>query len=79
MIWKYIKYEIRKFCIGFSKQCAKDKQTKTIVLEKKSKQLETDANFNFDDHYLKCKYNLEQIYQEKNHTIENPLLIVKML
>ena len=34
MIWEYIKYEIMKFSISFSKQYAKDKQTKTIILEK---------------------------------------------
>ena len=35
MIWEYIKYEIRKFSISFSKQYAKDKRTKTSILEKK--------------------------------------------
>ena len=29
----------------------------------KKKELETNANFNFDNHYLKCKNKLEQIYQ----------------
>ena len=65
MIWEYIKYEIRKFPISFSKQYTKDKRTKTFILEKKLKQLEVNANFNFDDHYLECKNNLEQIYQDK--------------
>ena len=37
MIWEYIKYEIRKFSISFSKQYAKDKRTKTFILEKKIK------------------------------------------
>ena len=35
MIWEYIKYEIRKFSISFSKQYAKDKRTKAIILEQK--------------------------------------------
>ena len=70
MIWEYIKYEIRKFSISFSKQYAKDKRTKTFILEKKLKQLEVNANFNFDDHYLECKNNLEQIYQEKANGIK---------
>ena len=65
MIWKYIKYEISKFSISFSKQFAKDKQTKTFISEKKLKQLEANANFNFDDHYLECKNNFEQIYINK--------------
>ena len=30
MIWEYIKYEIRKFSISFSKQYAKDKRTKNL-------------------------------------------------
>ena len=68
MIWKYRKYEISKFSISFSKQFAKDKQTKTFISEKKLKQLEANANFNFDDHYLECKNNFEQIYINKKET-----------
>ena len=34
MIWEYIKYEIRKLSISFSKQYAKDKRTKIFTLEK---------------------------------------------
>ena len=30
MIWEYIKYEIRKFSISFSKQYAKDRRTKNL-------------------------------------------------
>ena len=70
VIWKYIKYEIRKFSIEFSKQYAKDKRTKIFILENKLKQLEANANFQFDDHYLECKNNLEQIYQEKANGIK---------
>ena len=33
VIWEYIKYEIRKFSIKCSKQYAKDKRTKTFILE----------------------------------------------
>ena len=64
MIWEYIKDEIRKFSVKFSKQYAKDKRTKIFILEKKLKQLEANANIHFDKHYLECKNNLEQIYQE---------------
>ena len=69
MIWDYIKYEIRKSSIEFSKQFAKDKRTKTFILENKLKQLEANVNFQFDDHYLECK-NLAQIYQEKANGIK---------
>ena len=65
MIWEYIKYAIRKFTIEFSIQYAKDKRTKTFILENRLKQLEAIANFQFDNDYLKCKNNLEQIYQKK--------------
>ena len=37
MIWEYIKYEIRKFSISFSNEYAKDKRTKTFILEKNQK------------------------------------------
>ena len=70
MIWEYVKYEIRKFSISFSKQYAKDKRTKTFILGKKLKELEVNVNFKFDDHYLECKNNLEQIYQEKANGIK---------
>ena len=70
MIWEYIKYEIRKFSISFSKPYAKDKRTKAFTLEKKLKELEANANFNFDDHYVECKNNLEQIYEEKANGIK---------
>ena len=33
MVWEFTKYEIRKFSISFSKQYAKDKLTKTTILE----------------------------------------------
>ena len=65
VIWEYIKYAIRKFAIEFSKQYAKDKRTKTFILENRLKQLEAIPNFQFDNDYLKCKNNLEQIYQKK--------------
>ena len=70
MILEYIKYEIRKFSTSFSKQYAKDKRTKTFTLEKKLKELEANANFNFFHHYLECKNNLEQTYQEKANGIK---------
>ena len=52
MIWEYMKYDKRILSISFSKQYAKDKRTKTFILQKKVKQLETKANFDFDHYYL---------------------------
>ena len=34
------------------------------------KELEANAKFQFDDNYLECKNNLEQIYQEKPNGIK---------
>ena len=48
MIWEYIKYKISKFSISFSKEYAKDKRTKTFILEKDKKKLEANANFHFE-------------------------------
>ena len=56
--------------MSFSRQYVKDKRTKTFTIEKKLKELEANANFNFDNHYLECKNNLEQIYQEKANGIK---------
>ena len=45
-------------------------EPKHLFQKKKSKQLEANANFHFDDHYLECKNNLEQINQEKANEIK---------
>ena len=34
--WKYLKYEIRKFSIKFSKLLSKNTKTQTLLLEKKT-------------------------------------------
>ena len=47
MIWEYIKDEIRKFSVKFSKQYAEDKRTKIFILEKKIKTIRG-----------KCKHSL---------------------
>ena len=69
LIWEYIKYEIRKFSIEYSKQYAKDKRNKTFILGNKLKLANANANLQFDDHYLECKNNVEHIYQEKANGI----------
>ena len=45
VILECIKYEIRKFSIEFSEQFAKDKRTKTFILENKLKQSEVMQTF----------------------------------
>ena len=56
LCWEYIKYEIRKFYILFSKQNAKKETCSEIVtLENKLKQLEQNLDNFFNCNYLDCK------------------------
>ena len=42
MIWEFLKYEIRKFTIDYSKSAAKIRKKYKIVLEQKLKSLENN-------------------------------------
>ena len=46
MKWEYLKYEIRRFTISFSKNKTKSMQEKKLNLEKKLKLLERKLNCN---------------------------------
>ena len=48
----------------------KIKEPKHLFNKKILKQLEANAYFRFDNYYLKCKNNLEQIYHEKANGIK---------
>ena len=61
--WEYLKYEVRKFSIKFSKAQAKKLRWEKVLLEKKLKNLESNMN-NHED-YNNCKTYLEQIYKIK--------------
>ena len=43
--WEYLKYEIRKFFIHFSKDIVRNKKTERTYLENKVKTLEISPNF----------------------------------
>ena len=63
--WEFLKYEIRKFTISFSKNKAKSMREKKLNLEKKLKLLEEKLNCNeAKDEYNVCKENLDVIYDE---------------
>ena len=51
--WEFLKYEIRKFTIGYSKNKAKLKREKVLFLEKKLKDLEQNVN----NEETKLQYN----------------------
>ena len=64
--WEYLKYEIRKFTVQFSKENAKKMKLERVCLENRIKHLESDLkNQNGNEEYDECKNKLEQIYQEK--------------
>ena len=42
--WEAVKYEIRKFCISFSKKLAKEKKEKMVDLEKNIKEYENSPS-----------------------------------
>ena len=67
--WEFLKYEIRKFSIIFSKNLAKIKKIETSSLESKLKLLETTEKFDSNSEYIECKNKLEQIYSEKANGI----------
>ena len=64
--WEYLKYNIRKYTINFSKKLAKNTNKKIVDLETKLKHFEKDYE-NYVDHidYKVCKQPLDAIYKEK--------------
>ena len=51
--WKYLKCEVRKFFIKFSKEQVKKFRLERVLLEKKLKNLE--SNMNNHEEYDNCK------------------------
>ena len=64
--WEFLKYEIRKFSIAFSKKKSKEKRENLARLEGKWKELEQNSN---------CDENLEQygIYKNDSNDIYNDI------
>ena len=64
---EYLKYEIRKFSIHFSKYIARNMKTERKYLENKLKTLEIINNFVDNPEYTKTNEKLDKIYQEKTN------------
>ena len=64
VIWEYLKYEIRKFTIQYSKR-SKTLREERECLERKLKILEqnSESNLNNNPEYYECKAQIEHIYQ----------------
>ena len=67
--WEYLKYEIRKFSIYFSKDIAQNMKTERTYLENKLKTLEISTNFVDNPEYTKINEKLDKIYHEKTNDI----------
>ena len=70
--WEYLKYEIRKFTINFSKNKAKSKRKEKAFLENKINKLEQvlDDNNNNKIDYEICKGKLNEIYDDISNGIK---------
>ena len=60
--WEYLKYEIRKFSIHFSKGIVQNKKIETTYLENKLKTLENSPNFVTNSEYIETYEKLDKIY-----------------
>ena len=60
--WEFLKYEIKKFTINFSKKFIKEENKDENFLEKELKKLN---NFQTNQYYHKCKQKLQNIYTKK--------------
>ena len=63
--WEYLKYEIRKFSIHFSKAIARNKKIERMCLENTLKTLETTPDFIDNPEYTETNEKLDKIYQTK--------------
>ena len=60
--WEYLKYEIRKFFIHFSKDIARNKKIEIMYFENILKTLETRADFINNPEYTETNEELDKIY-----------------
>ena len=65
VIWEYLKYNIRKYTIKFSKELAKNTNKTIDDLETKLKHYEKHENYVDNIDYKVCKLQLDEIYEKK--------------
>ena len=63
--WEFLKYEIRKFSIEFSKLQAQNTKKEKMFLENKLKKLENNTNCMENLEYIDCRNKLDKIYEQK--------------
>ena len=67
--WEFLKYEMRKFSIEFSKLQAQNKKKEKTFLENKLKKLENNTNYIENLEYIDCRNKLDKIYEQKINSI----------
>ena len=65
VIWEYLKYNIRKYTIKFSKELAKSTNKITTDLKTKLKHFKNHANYVDNIDYQVCKQQLDEICEKK--------------
>ena len=66
MKWEFLKFEIRRFTIDFSKLYAKKQRQEILKLESNLKYFESHhQNYENHDEYISCKNKLDLIYEGK--------------
>ena len=68
--WEYLKYNIRKYTIKFSKELAKNTNKTIDELEAKLKHYEKLENYVDNIDYKVCKQQLDEIYEKKEKGIK---------
>ena len=63
--WEFLKYEIRKFSIEFSKLQVQNTKKEKVFLENKPKKLEDNTNYIENLEYIDCRNKLDKIYEQK--------------
>ena len=66
--WEYLKYEIRKRTMNFSKNLLKEENKYRNFLQKEQKKL---SNFQINHYFLECKQKLQNIHTKKVNDISN--------
>ena len=71
MKWEFLKFEIRRFTIDFSKLYAKKQRQEILKLESNLEYFESHhQNYENHDEYISCKNKLDLIYEEKAKSIK---------
>ena len=63
--WEFLKYEIRKFSIEFSKLQTQNTKKEKMFLENKLTKLENNTNCKENLEYIDCRNKLDKIYEQK--------------